>query len=252
MGEEEDGRPPGPPGPSTSTQGYHGTGLPYGPPYMMPTYPNPYPYTWGSQHFAMPPFGPTMPYPMSRNLDELREGEDTTQREMPHDEPTMRNPNFPSGSSSMQFSVESEENVTRETSPVINLESPNAEEMFEDSDEDNKVEPPKAGMKFGSDKEVLVYYKRYAKQEGFGVIIRRTKRDIDGSPKYVTISCARGGKYYPSVDRNLSKPRPTTKTDCKAKVNARLVNGEWVLTSVDLVHNHSTVSPKKSRFFLAQ
>ncbi|XP_042965428.1 protein FAR-RED IMPAIRED RESPONSE 1-like [Carya illinoinensis] len=249
MGEEEDGRPPGPPGPSTSTQGYHGTGLPYGPPYMMPTYPNPYPYTWGSQHFAMPPFGPTMPYPMSRNLDELREGEDTTQREMPHDEPTMRNPNFPSGSSSMQFSVESEENVTRETSPVINLESPNAEEMFEDSDEDNKVEPPKAGMKFGSDKEVLVYYKRYAKQEGFGVIIRRTKRDIDGSPKYVTISCARGGKYYPSVDRNLSKPRPTTKTDCKAKVNARLVNGEWVLTSVDLVHNHSTVSPKKSRFF---
>ncbi|KAG6724422.1 hypothetical protein I3842_03G258700 [Carya illinoinensis] len=121
--------------------------------------------------------------------------------------------------------------------------------MFEDSDEDNKVEPPKAGMKFGSDKKVLVYYKRYAKQEGFGVIIRRMKRDIDGSAKYVTISCASGGKYYPSVDRNLSKPRPTTKMDCKAKVNACLVNGECVLTSVDLVQNHSTVSPKKFQFF---
>ncbi|KAG6721750.1 hypothetical protein I3842_03G127200 [Carya illinoinensis] len=103
-------------------------------------------------------------------------------------------------------------------------------------------------MKFGSDKEVLFYYKRYAKQEGFRVIIRRTKRDIDGNAKYVTIACARGGRYYP-CHSNLSKPRPTTKTDCKAKVNARLVNGEWVVTSVELVHNHSIVSPKKARFF---
>ncbi|KAG2694522.1 hypothetical protein I3760_08G149300 [Carya illinoinensis] len=105
-------------------------------------------------------------------------------------------------------------------------------------DDDDKVDPPTTGMKFLSDKEVLLYYKRYAKQEGFGVIIKRTKRDLDGNAKYVTIGCACGGK-----------PRPTTKTDCKAKVNARFVNGEWVLTSVELLQNHSTVSPKKSRFF---
>ncbi|XP_042947953.1 protein FAR1-RELATED SEQUENCE 6-like [Carya illinoinensis] len=225
MGEEETSRPSMP---STSTQGYH---LPY----MMPTYPNPYPYTWGSQHLAMPPFGPTVPYPLSTNPEELRLGEDTTQHSsMPHDVPTM------------PFSVESEKNVG-ETSPDKSL-SPNVEDQFEVSDEDNKVEPPKAGMKFGSNKEVLSYYKRYAKQEGFGVIIRRTKRDIDGHARYVTIACARGGRYYP-CHSNLSKSRPTTKTDCKAKVNARLVKGEWVVTSVELVHNHSTISPKKARFF---
>ncbi|KAF5468439.1 hypothetical protein F2P56_012589 [Juglans regia] len=134
-----------------------------------------------------------------------------------------------------------------ETSSDINIE-PDAEEMNEVSDDDNRVEPPKSGMQFSSDKEVLDYYKRYAKQEGFGVIIKRTKRDLDGDPKYVTIGCTRGGRYYPSHN-NLSKPRPTTKTDCKAKINARFVNGVWVLTSVDLVHNHSTVSPQKSRFF---
>ncbi|KAG6696778.1 hypothetical protein I3842_09G166200 [Carya illinoinensis] len=133
-------------------------------------------------------------------------------------------PNCASGSSSMPFSVESENDV--------------GGGMFEVSDDDNNIEPPKAGMKFGTDKEVLAYYKRFAKQEGFGVIIRRTKRDLHGNAKYVTIACARSCKYYPSHN-NLSKPRPTTKIDCKVKVNARLVNGEWVLTS----------PKKKSRFF---
>ncbi|KAF5447356.1 hypothetical protein F2P56_032913 [Juglans regia] len=125
---------------------------------------------------------------------------------------------------------------------------PDAEGMNEVSYDDNGVEPPKSGMQFSTDQEVLDYYKRYTKQEGFGVIIKRTKRDLDGGAKYVTIGCARGGMYYPSHS-NLSKPRPTKKIDRKAKVNARFVNGLWVLTSVDLVHNHCTVSPQKSRFF---
>ncbi|XP_042942394.1 protein FAR-RED IMPAIRED RESPONSE 1-like [Carya illinoinensis] len=249
MGEEEDLRPPRPSTSTSPTQECHDTLNPNTTPYMMNlnTYPTPYPYTWGRQPLAMPPFGPTMPYPPPTNLEELRQGEDTTELSaMSPCGPSMPEPNWHSGSSSMPFSVESENDVG-ETSPDKNV-SPNKGGMFEISDDDNNIEPPKAGMKFGTDKLVLAYYKRFAKQEGFGVMIRRTKRDLDGNSKYVTIACARGGKYYPSHN-NLSKPRPTTKTDCKAKVNARLVNGEWVLTSVDLVHNHSTMSPKKSRFF---
>ncbi|KAF5463022.1 hypothetical protein F2P56_018977 [Juglans regia] len=198
----------------------------------------PHPYAWGSQHLAPPPFGPTMPSPLSSISEELRRGEDTTQV-VHHLAMPLRVPTMPSNSVPHQN--------LEETSSNINIE-PDAEGVNEVSDDDNRVEPPNAGMHFATDKEILDYYKRYAKQEGFGVIIRRTKRDLDGSVKYVTIGCARGGKYYPSHS-NLSKPRPTTKTDCKAKINARFVNGVWVLTSIDLVHNHSTVSPQKSRFF---
>ncbi|XP_040994324.1 protein FAR1-RELATED SEQUENCE 1-like [Juglans microcarpa x Juglans regia] len=217
MGEEEDGRPPRPSTSISLTQGYYGTVNPYNLPYMMPsnTYRHPYPYAWGSQHSAMPPCVPNMPYP-----------------------------HCASESSTMPSNVVGEKNLG-ETSSDINIE-PDPEGMNEVSDDDNRVEPPKSGMQFSTDKEVLDYYKRYAKQEGFGVIIKRTKRDLDGDAKYVTIGCARGGRYYPSHS-NLSKPRPTTKTDCKAKINTRFVNGVWVLISVDLVHNHSTVSSQKSR-----
>ncbi|XP_042974733.1 protein FAR1-RELATED SEQUENCE 5-like [Carya illinoinensis] len=134
-----------------------------------------------------------------------------------------------------------------------------ADEMFFDINEDLKgttvvpddevqVEPPRSDMEFGSEKELIAYYKQYAKQEGFGVRTQRTKRDDEGRPVYVTIGCARGGKYYPKANTNMSKPRATTKTGCKAKVNATLNNNEkWVFTTVENSHNHITVSPKKSR-----
>ncbi|XP_035549729.1 protein FAR1-RELATED SEQUENCE 5-like [Juglans regia] len=133
-----------------------------------------------------------------------------------------------------------------------------AEEMLFDMDEDlegttvvpedeMRVEAPRPGMEFKSDNELTAYYKQYAKQEGFGVRTQRTKRDDDGRPVYVTIGCARGGKYV-SKNINISKPRATTKTDCKAKVNATLnKNEKWVITTVENVHNHITVSPKKTR-----
>ncbi|KAF5472331.1 hypothetical protein F2P56_009057 [Juglans regia] len=103
-------------------------------------------------------------------------------------------------------------------------------------------------MEFATEKYLLTYYKRYAKQLGFGVKTFRTKREADVSAKYLTIGCAHGGTYHPSHS-NVSRPRPTTKTNCKAKVNAKLVKGVWVLTTIQIVHNHSTVSPQKSRFF---
>ncbi|XP_042963644.1 protein FAR1-RELATED SEQUENCE 5-like [Carya illinoinensis] len=103
-------------------------------------------------------------------------------------------------------------------------------------------------MEFATDNELMAYYKRYAKQEGFGVITQRTKREADGRVKYLAIGCARGGKYQPR-DSNMSRLRPTIKIDCKAKINAHLVKGTWVVTTVENDHNHSTVSPQKSRFF---
>ncbi|KAF5450108.1 hypothetical protein F2P56_030484 [Juglans regia] len=118
----------------------------------------------------------------------------------------------------------------------------------ENSDNDRVEEEPKPGMKFATDHELMAYYMRYAKQQGFGVITQRTKREANGRVKYLTIGCARGGKYHPSHS-NISRPRPTIKTDCKARINAHLVEGSWVVTTVEIGHNHSTVSPQKSRLF---
>ncbi|KAG6639156.1 protein FAR1-RELATED SEQUENCE 5-like [Carya illinoinensis] len=157
------------------------------------------------------------------------------------------------------------DNFTQEFSPSTEFQenvgstfSDAADEMLFDLDEDlegntvspdgdARVEAPRSGMEFPSENELTAYYKQYAKQEGFGVRTQRTKKDDDGRPVYVTIGCARGGKYQPK-NINPSKPRATTKTDCKAKVNATLnKNEKWVITTVEHVHNHITISPKKSR-----
>ncbi|KAG2699563.1 hypothetical protein I3760_07G197500 [Carya illinoinensis] len=109
----------------------------------------------------------------------------------------------------------------------------------ENSDNQRVEEDPKAGMEFATDHELMVYYKRYAKQQSFGVITQRTKREADGRVRYLTIRCARGGKYQPSHS-NISRPCPTIKTDCKARINVYLVKGTWELTSVELAHSHDT------------
>ncbi|XP_042988761.1 protein FAR1-RELATED SEQUENCE 5-like [Carya illinoinensis] len=144
------------------------------------------------------------------------------------------------------------------TSPSTNAHLHDADELLFDLNEDLegttiveddelRVEEPKSGMKFESVKELTAYYKQYAKQEGFGVRTQRTRKDDEGRPVYVTVGCARGGKYQPK-NSNISKPRPTTRTDCKSRVNATLSKNEkWVFTTVENVHNYITVSPKKTR-----
>ncbi|XP_041009294.1 protein FAR1-RELATED SEQUENCE 5-like [Juglans microcarpa x Juglans regia] len=50
-----------------------------------------------------------------------------------------------------------------------------------------------------------------------------SKREKDETIKYVTLGCARGGKAQNQTS-NVSKPRPTSKTDCKAMMNVLLKN----------------------------
>ncbi|XP_035547360.1 protein FAR1-RELATED SEQUENCE 4-like [Juglans regia] len=252
MDKEEDKTPPTPSTSISPTQGYYGPGNPYYPLVIIPqnAYPNPYTCAWG-QVPLMPPFAPTMPYPLSNNLDESTQVQYTYQPPSSNPEELARSEKTPQASESsivpLPLGAETEKNFG-ETSSDINKEA-EAEGTNEVSDDDERVEEPKPGMEFATDKELLAYYKRYAKQQGFSVITQRTKRDASGKPKYVTIGCARGGKYHPSHS-NISKPRPTIKTDCKAKLNAHLdKKGVWVLTTAENTHNHGTVSPQKSRFF---
>ncbi|KAG6689555.1 hypothetical protein I3842_11G181400 [Carya illinoinensis] len=85
------------------------------------------------------------------------------------------------------------------------------------------------------------------KKKGFGVMTQRSERSEDQSVRYVTLGCARGGKAR-NKSLKVANPRPTGKTDCKARINALRVEGKMQLTTVYNTHNHG-VSPKKSCFF---
>ncbi|KAF5457562.1 hypothetical protein F2P56_021655 [Juglans regia] len=114
-------------------------------------------------------------------------------------------------------------------------------------DHDDTIEEPKSGMEFNSFEDLLSYYKEYGKRSGFGVMTKRAERGEDESVRYVTLACARSGKAR-NRTLNVANPRPTGKTECKAKINALRQDCVLRLTTVHNIHNHG-LSPKKSRFF---
>ncbi|XP_042980212.1 protein FAR1-RELATED SEQUENCE 5-like [Carya illinoinensis] len=124
---------------------------------------------------------------------------------------------------------------------------PSVPTMLPSSDCNDIIEEPKQGMEFNSFEDLMVYYKQYAKNCGFGVMTQRSEKSEDQSVRYVTLGCARGGKAR-IKSSNIAKPRPTGKTDCKAMINALRVEGKMRLTTVNNSHNHA-ISPQKSRFF---
>eukprot|EP00268_Persea_americana_P059046 TRINITY_DN7200_c0_g1_i5.p1 TRINITY_DN7200_c0_g1~~TRINITY_DN7200_c0_g1_i5.p1 ORF type:complete len:152 (+),score=28.87 TRINITY_DN7200_c0_g1_i5:1002-1457(+) len=100
------------------------------------------------------------------------------------------------------------------------------------------VMEPHRGMLFGSIEEVQDYYARYARQIGFAVAQKTSKKGPDGKKRFITIACTKGRKPNPSAS-NLVKPRPQSRTNCKAALNLSLqLDGKWLLTSFVLEHNH--------------
>ncbi|GLT69411.1 hypothetical protein SLA2020_415660 [Shorea laevis] len=116
-----------------------------------------------------------------------------------------------------------------------------------DKDKSN-VEEPKQGMTFSSLDEVNFYYKSYAKQEGFGVVQKKNKKNKNGDVDYVNLGCARQGSRKSNSSNSFSKPIQTIRTGCKASLNAKLVDTKWSVTSVCIDHNHA-LSPSKARHF---
>ncbi|XP_042972797.1 protein FAR1-RELATED SEQUENCE 2-like [Carya illinoinensis] len=106
---------------------------------------------------------------------------------------------------------------------------------------DDMIEEPKSGMEFNSFEDLFSYYKQYTKKCGFGVMTQRSERLEDQSVRYVTLGCARGGKARIKTS-NVANPRPTGKTNCKARINALRVDGKMRLTTVNNSHNH-VISP---------
>ncbi|XP_035550982.1 protein FAR1-RELATED SEQUENCE 5-like [Juglans regia] len=165
----------------------------------------------------------------------------TTER-IEEDTPGCRETEAPC-SSSMVYEQGEDDRPESGESGYGTAETPSLDRM----DEPDIIEEPKAGMEFDSVEELMSYYKLYAKKCGFGSMTQRSERDDEGSVRYVTIGCARGGKAR-NRTMNVAKPRPTGKTDCKARINALKVRGKMQLTTVNNTHNHG-LSPQKSRFF---
>ncbi|XP_042946090.1 protein FAR-RED IMPAIRED RESPONSE 1-like [Carya illinoinensis] len=233
--------------------GYHGMMLPTFFPQFAP-HPNADPYPWRNEQptevlFRPPipyPYAPPIPYPgcSSSHKDITEPIISSTRRLL-----------FSSESSTYQDSSNETDNSLVEEVPSMVEEVPSmleevpVEEVPSVScgNDDDSVIEPKPGMSFKTEHELIDYYKQYGKQTGFGVMTQRSKREDDVSVRYLTLGCARGGKARNRTS-NVSKPRPTTKTDCKAKVNAILLDGVLRITTVENAHNHG-LSPQKARFF---
>ena len=87
-------------------------------------------------------------------------------------------------------------------------------------DGDENIETPKRCMTFGSIEELSLYYKRFASKWGFGVVQKKLYKDDNGRVVCITLICSRQGKLKPKT----SKSNPTTKTGCKANLNAKFVD----------------------------
>ncbi|XP_059460602.1 protein FAR1-RELATED SEQUENCE 5-like isoform X2 [Corylus avellana] len=115
-------------------------------------------------------------------------------------------------------------------------------------DEVENVEEPKKGMTFSSIDELNLYYRRYAKKEGFWVVQKKKRIDEDGYAHYLSLGCARQGSRKSNSNNSFCKPSQTIRTGCKASFNAKLIDTKWYVTSVCTDHNHG-LSPGKARSF---
>ncbi|KAF5450147.1 hypothetical protein F2P56_030522 [Juglans regia] len=167
----------------------------------------------------------------------------TSARGCSEDRPDCRETEVPCTNSIVDEESQEDRPESRETDDCT-IGSP----QLVQTDGDDIIEEPRSGIEFNSFEDLHIYYKDYAKKCGFGVMTQRSERGDDQSIRYVTLSCARGGKAR-IKSLNVAAPRPTGKTDCKAAmINALKVDGKMRLTIVHNTHNHG-LSPKKSRLF---
>ncbi|KAK1384203.1 hypothetical protein POM88_021938 [Heracleum sosnowskyi] len=127
-----------------------------------------------------------------------------------------------------------------------NQENGDLEEPASEEESVEKLCPPEVHMLFNSDVEVHDYYRRYGLQNGFGIMIKNTRK-IEGVNTYLIVACHRYGYSVRKVVDSLN-PKPIVKSNCKARLCAkRLVDDKWRVTQFDNDHNHSLSSSKVYR-----
>ena len=80
------------------------------------------------------------------------------------------------------------------------------------------------------------------------MVIKKATKNDSGRVIHITLACGRQGKPRTKLSNTFSKPCTSTKTECKAKLNAKSVESKWLVTNVSIEHNHG-LSPSKARYF---
>ncbi|XP_024039603.1 protein FAR1-RELATED SEQUENCE 5-like [Citrus clementina] len=123
-------------------------------------------------------------------------------------------------------------------------------EEFEEIQEDNLLDDePMIGMSFDSEIEMYNYYREYGKRKGFPVMRRSSSKGIDGMIRHVSYVCGRSGATR-SKSSNPLRPQPNAKIGCNAKLGGGLEeDGKWRIRVLNIEHNHTLLTPTKSKFF---
>ena len=101
----------------------------------------------------------------------------------------------------MDFEFENQCIEQEENEEYEELESSSVQEKNNDG-ETTELSPPEVNTIFNSETEVCEYYRRYGLQNGFGIMIRNTRK-IDGVNTYLTVACNRYGEPNQKVVDSL-------------------------------------------------
>ena len=103
-------------------------------------------------------------------------------------------------------------------------------------------EIPLRGMVFRSEMEAEKFYYNYAENIGFKVRKGKVQRLSNGNIKRRFFLCSCEGFRAKNLNQsNQTKnkyQRKETRTGCNAHVQVTLENGQWVITELQLEHNH--------------
>ncbi|KAK1362024.1 hypothetical protein POM88_046498 [Heracleum sosnowskyi] len=142
---------------------------------------------------------------------------------------------------------------------IVPLENDNSnftyvqEEYMEAEDPNTNMSPqvqPILGQVFSTMDEAYHFYNTYALDKGFGIRMGDLARSrVTNEVIRKKFVCCKEGKKYLGDKRQVGKNvkhRRDTRTDCKAKMEISLKNGEWLVDKFYDVHNHDlTHTPSK-------
>ncbi|CAH1767204.1 3242_t:CDS:1, partial [Entrophospora sp. SA101] len=94
---------------------------------------------------------------------------------------------------------------------------------------------------FSSYDELLAHVRAFVLTQGYAVTIKRTRTDVNGKVKNVTLRCDRGGSYRNSLnltDDLRHRQTASRLLDCPFELHGTRRNGVWFLEVRNSEHNH--------------